>query len=60
MNSGDYFIITRMMMPLQDGENLSGGFQVLHQEEDEVEFTIGDGDADLQLDTGSGSIRISQ
>jgi hypothetical protein len=40
--------------------DLTGSYRIRHQEEDEVEFTIGGGDADVMLDTGSGSVRISQ
>jgi DUF4097 and DUF4098 domain-containing protein YvlB len=40
--------------------DLSGSHRIRHVDDNEVEFTIGDGDADLILDTGSGSVRISQ
>ena len=40
--------------------DLSGSHRIRHQEEDEAEFTIGGGDADVILDTGSGSVHISQ
>jgi DUF4097 and DUF4098 domain-containing protein YvlB len=40
--------------------DLTGDYRMRHEEDDEAEFTIGAGDAKLTLDTGSGSIRISQ
>lgn len=40
--------------------DLSGDYRMRRVEDDEVEFTIGGGDAELVLDTGSGAIRISQ
>jgi hypothetical protein len=40
--------------------DLTGDYRVRHEEKNEAELTIGGGDAELELDTGSGSIHISQ
>jgi len=40
--------------------DLASNFRMHHEDDDEAEFTIGDGAANLTLDTGSGSIRVSQ
>jgi len=40
--------------------DLAGSYDIRRQEDDEVRVVIGGGEASLVLDTGSGSIRISQ
>jgi len=40
--------------------DLAGKVRMHHEDDDEAEFTIGDGAASITLDTGSGSIRVSQ
>jgi DUF4097 and DUF4098 domain-containing protein YvlB len=40
--------------------DLSGPHRIRHQEDGEAAFIIGGGDAEVMLDTGSGSVRVSQ
>jgi len=40
--------------------DLAGDYRMRREEDDEAEFTIGDGAAKLTLGTGSGSVRIKQ
>lgn len=40
--------------------DLAGDYRIDDEEEDSAEFTIGGGEATLELDTGSGSIHVSQ